>query len=140
MFTLDRYGRVPIYLQLIEQVELRVLDGSLSPQDVLPSVRALSASLGVNPNTLQKAYTELERRGICRSVPGSGRFVTQDAKPRIAERRRAQMDALAQRARELALAAIPLTEVLACVEAAYRQAIQAQAHTAPDSDHEEDAP
>ena len=120
MFTLDRFGRTPIYEQLIEQVERRVLDGTLQPQDALPSVRTLSVSLGINPNTLQKAYTELERRGVCASVPGSGRYVAAEAKQRVAGGRRAQMSTLACLARELALAAIPLKEVLACVEEAYQ--------------------
>ena len=125
MFSLDRYGRTPIYEQLIEQVERRILDGTLRPQDALPSVRTLSLTLGVNPNTLQKAYMELERRGVCASVPGSGRFVTAEAMQRVAGGRRAKLDTLAAIARELALAAIPLGEVLACVEEAYQGAATA---------------
>ncbi len=122
MFVLDRYGRTPIYEQLIEQVELHVLNGTLQPQDMLPSVRTLAVQLGINPNTLQKAYAELERRGICTSVPGSGRFVAADARQRIAGDRRAQMSTLAQMVRELAAASIPLPEIVACVEAAYQGA------------------
>ena len=120
MFTLDRFGRTPIYEQLIEQVERHVLDGTLCPQDPLPSVRSLSLSLSINPNTLQKTYVELERRGICASVPGSGRFISADAKQRVISRRRAQMGALSRLVHELALAAIPLHEVLTCVEEAYQ--------------------
>ena len=126
MFTLDRFGRTPIYEQLIGQVERRILDGTLQPQDALPSVRTLSVSLGINPNTLQKAYMELERRGVCASVPGSGRYVTAEARQRIAGGRRAQMSTLAHLARELALAAIPLNEVLTCVEEAYQGAEKAR--------------
>ena len=120
MFTLDRFGRTPIYEQLIEQVERHVLDGTLRPQDPLPSVRNLSLSLSINPNTLQKAYMELERRGVCASVPGSGRFISADARQRVVGRRRGQMGTLSRLARELALAAIPMHEVLACVEEAYQ--------------------
>lgn len=120
MFTLDRYGRTPIYEQLIEQVELYILDGTLNPQDLLPSVRSLAVQLGINPNTLQKAYAELERRGICTSVPGSGRFVSAQARQRIEGNRRARMSTLARLVRELAAAAIPLQEVVACVEEAYQ--------------------
>jgi GntR family transcriptional regulator len=122
LFTLDRFGRTPIYEQLIEQVERCVLDGTLSPQDALPSVRTLSVSLSINPNTLQKAYMELERRGVCASVPGSGRYVTGDAKERVTRGRRARLSALARIAYELALAAIPIAEVLACIEEAYQGA------------------
>jgi GntR family transcriptional regulator len=126
LFTLDRFGRTPIYEQLIEQVERRVLDGTLRPQDTLPSVRTLSVSLSINPNTLQKAYVELERRGVCASVPGSGRFVTAEARQRVVGGRRARMNTLARWARELALAAIPLDEVLTCVEEAYQSAAEAR--------------
>ena len=126
MFTLDRFGRTPIYEQLIEQVERRILDGTLRPRDALPSVRTLSMSLGINPNTLQKAYTELERRGVCAGVPGSGRYVTEEAKQLVTGGRRSKMSTLERLVRELALAEIPLKEVLACVEEAYQSAAAAR--------------
>jgi len=126
LFTLDRFGRTPIYEQLIEQVERHILDGTLQPQDALPSVRTLSLTLGINPNTLQKAYVELERRGVCVSVPGSGRYVAGEAKQRVVGGRRMQMNTLARLVRELALAAIPLHEMLACVEEAYQGAMEAR--------------
>ena len=122
MFSLDKYGRVPIYEQLIEQVEGRILDGTLGEQDALPSVRALAVSLGINPNTLQKAYMELERRGICASVPGSGRFVVPGARGRVAGARRGRLSELAQIAGQLAGASVPLDEALHCVEDAYKRA------------------
>ena len=82
MFQIDRFGRQPIYEQIIEQVEQFVASGAFRPEDQLPSVRALSQTLSANPNTLQKAYAELERRGVTVSVPGSGRYISKDA-PRI---------------------------------------------------------
>ncbi len=79
MFTVDRYSPIPIYEQLIEQFERLILVGLLKPNDVLPSVRALSQELAVNPNTIQKAYAELERRGLSFTAPGTGRFITLNA-------------------------------------------------------------
>ncbi len=79
MFILDKFSRVPVYEQIIDQVETLVMQGILRSGDLLPSVRQLSAELSVNPNTLQKAYAELDRRGICVSSPGNGRFITADA-------------------------------------------------------------
>lgn len=76
MFTIDKYSRVPIYEQIIEQVEMHIALGDLAPESLLPSVRSLSVELSVNPNTLQKAYAELERRGLCYSVPGNGCFIS----------------------------------------------------------------
>ncbi len=123
LFTLDRFDPTPIYEQFITQVEWHILSGTLGPQDALPSVRSLSLSLNVNPNTLQKAYTELERRGLCTSSPGSGRFVTEDARARIALHRRLQLQTLARIARELAMAGIPLTDALSSVREAYGTAV-----------------
>ena len=79
MFTIDKLSRTPIYEQLIAQFENGILSGEISPDGKLPSVRELSQSLSVNPNTLQRAYAEIERRGLCYSVPGSGRYLTKDA-------------------------------------------------------------
>ena len=94
MFQIDRFGRQPIYEQIIEQTLQLVASGLLKPGDQLPSVRALSQTLSANPNTLQKAYTELERRGVTMSVPGSGRFIAKEAPRLVAE----GMEAYAQQA------------------------------------------
>ena len=79
MFTIDKLSRTPIYEQLIAQFEYGILSGEIAPDGKLPSVRELSQSLTINPNTLQRAYAEIERRGLCYSVPGSGRYITKDA-------------------------------------------------------------
>ena len=80
MFQIDPLNRTPVYEQLIRQTERFVLTGIFKPQDQVPSVRALSVELGVNPNTIQKAYSQMEASGILQSVPGRGRFVTGEAK------------------------------------------------------------
>ena len=68
----------PIYTQLIVQIEELLVSGALSPGQRLPSVRDLAAEAGVNPNTMQRALTELERRGLLYSQRTTGRFVTED--------------------------------------------------------------
>ena len=68
----------PIYIQLIVQIEELLVSGTLSPGQRLPSVRDLAAEAGVNPNTMQRALTELERRGLLYSQRTTGRFVTED--------------------------------------------------------------
>ena len=85
MFTVDKYSRTPIYEQLIRQFEIRILSGDIPADGLLPSVRALSQELQINPNTLQRAYAEIERRGLCYSVAGSGRYLCADALERIRE-------------------------------------------------------
>ena len=66
---------VPIYLQLEAQVKQAVAAGALRAADALPSVRKLAAELRINPNTVARAYQNLERDGVIRSVPGGGTFV-----------------------------------------------------------------
>ena len=76
MISLDKQSRVPAYEQLVEAFEKEIMLGILEPDSVIPSVRTLSLSLGLNPNTVQRAYQELERRNITYTVPGVGRFVS----------------------------------------------------------------
>lgn len=76
---LDKYSRTPIYEQVVEQCKRLILTGEWQADDPLPSVRTLSAALGVNPNTLQKAFSELDRMNLTYTVAGNGRFVHPDA-------------------------------------------------------------
>lgn len=69
---------VPIYTQLVEQIELRIVSGVYAPGERLMSVRDMSMEAGVNPNTLQRALQELERRGMVHAQRTAGRFVTED--------------------------------------------------------------
>lgn len=68
----------PIYLQIIERVQMDIITGRYQPGDKLPSVRDLAQEAAVNPNTMQKALSELERRGLIYSQRTSGRFITED--------------------------------------------------------------
>ena len=78
MISIDKQSRVPVYEQLIDAFEKEILLGIREKDSMIPSVRTLSVELGINPNTVQKAYLELERRNITYSVPGVGRFVSKD--------------------------------------------------------------
>lgn len=121
MLTIDKYSRVPIYEQIIRQVEMHIALGDLPPGEVLPSVRSLSVQLSVNPNTLQKAYMELERRGLCYTVPGSGRYISPDAQEKLRVARQALLGDIRQTAVQLKQAGIALKDVLAAVEQAYNE-------------------
>ena len=68
----------PIYLQIIERVQMDIITGRYQPGDKLPSVRDLAQEAAVNPNTMQKALSELERSGLIYSQLPSGRFITED--------------------------------------------------------------
>lgn len=81
----------PIYAQILEHMELDILSGKYSLGEKVPSVRELAADAAVNPNTMQRAMVELERRGLVYTERTNGRFITenmdmlQDVKRRIAE-------------------------------------------------------
>ncbi len=119
MFQIDRFGRTPIYEQIIDQTQRLIASGLLKEGDQLPSVRALSQELSVNPNTLQKAYSELERRGLCISAPGNGRFMTADAFRQVSEGLKERLEELQKIAEELCAAGMPVEHVLNSVNAAY---------------------
>ena len=76
MFTIDLTSRIPIYEQIYQKIVMLILNGTLAENDQLPSVRSLAKSTGVNPNTVAKAYQELERNGVIYSVPGRGSFIS----------------------------------------------------------------
>ena len=121
MFQIDVMSRKPVYEQLVNQMERFILIGVIHQDEQIPSVRSLSVELAVNPNTIQKAYSELDRRGITYSVPGKGSFVAPGAVQRIGDRRRSKLKEFITLVSELALAGIKKEEIIACVEEAYRE-------------------
>jgi GntR family transcriptional regulator len=72
---IDTSSRLPIYQQLVQQIREGIARGELKPDDALPSVRQLSRDLVVNPNTVARAYSELDRAGLLVSKQGRGVFV-----------------------------------------------------------------
>ncbi|HEV3078551.1 MAG TPA: GntR family transcriptional regulator [Gemmataceae bacterium] len=94
-FQLNPKSGVPIYRQIQDQIRYGIASGLLAPGEQLPTVRSLAVELSVNPNTVIKAYTELEREGILATEQGSGTFVgSQPAAPVADENRRAKLDSL----------------------------------------------
>jgi GntR family transcriptional regulator len=75
-FRLDPGSGVPTFLQLVHQVEQALRLGVLGPGDQLPTVREVVGELAINPNTVMKAYRELEHRGLAAGRPGQGTFIT----------------------------------------------------------------
>jgi GntR family transcriptional regulator len=107
-FTVDPRSGVPIYLQLTEQVKRMVALGTLAPGEQLPTVKALALQLTVNPNTVARAYRDLERERVIETSPGRGSFVRSDgsaadAKLAVAEVALAALSAAVREARSLGL-------------------------------------
>src|SRR5215469_18734815 len=90
MFHLDGASGVPVYLQIKEQVLHAIARGELSPGDQLPTVREVAVKLEINPNTVNRAYADLEREGVLTSRRGRGTFISD---------RKHQTDLSAQRTR-----------------------------------------
>lgn len=74
-FSLDASNGIPFYKQIIHQVEMAIAGGRLTTGDQLPTVRSLAVELKINPNTVARAYSELEIRGIVTTQQGSGTFI-----------------------------------------------------------------
>lgn len=96
MISLNYRDASPIYEQIKNGLKKLIITGALKEGDKLPSVRSLAMELAINPNTIQKAYNELENEGYIYSVPGKGSFASGDVKED--ERRREE---LKRRIREL---------------------------------------
>ena len=75
MIELDLRSRIPIYSQIVEKFKELIIQDVMKPDEQLPSVRTLAQEISINPNTIQKAYRELETQGYVYSVAGKGSFV-----------------------------------------------------------------
>src|SRR4051794_28286467 len=105
-FRLDTRSGVPTYLQLVHQVEQALRLGILRPGDQLPTVKDVVGSLAINPNTVLKAYRELDRAGLVETQRGRGTFVTPGGlppEPDAIDRMRAELAAWLDRARKAGL-------------------------------------
>lgn len=121
MFTIDVMSRVPVYEQLIKQVEDQVLKGIMKEGDKMPSVRSLSMELSTNPNTIQKAYMELDRRGILVSIPGKGSFISVEALKIVGNQSKEKLSDLKEIVRKLAYAGVSKSEITDMIEEVYKR-------------------
>jgi GntR family transcriptional regulator len=94
--SLDPRGGVPFYRQIILQVEMAIADGRLKPGTQLPTVRGLAVDLQINPNTVARAYSELEIRGIVNTQQGTGTFISDQEITLSPEERREVLDRVVQ--------------------------------------------
>jgi GntR family transcriptional regulator len=108
---------VPIYLQLMEQVKHAIETGALRPGDQLPGMRPLAEELVINPNTVAKAYRELEREGVIELRHGAGAFVSANAAPKKTESVRAAQAVVAAAIERLRARGVTNDEIRRLVEA-----------------------
>ena len=137
MLLIDKLSGKPVYEQIVEGIEKNILMGVYPEGSVLPSLRELSVTLGINPNTIQKSYAELIRRGVIIPSPGSGTYVAPDARLRIREAATEKLTKLEELVADLAMADVPKGDVLATVCAVYARAEKGNTPADPTSEKEE---
>lgn len=121
MIVLDYSDKRPIYEQVVERFQTLIFNGVLEPDSKLPSVRALAIELSINPNTIQRAYSELEREGFIYSVKGRGNFVKKDEN--LMERHKEKLLAkFREEAEALKNKGISQESVIDCVREVYGEA------------------
>ena len=119
MLLIDKMSSKPVYEQIIDGIERNILLGVYLPGSVLPSLRELSVMLSINPNTIQKSYGELTRRGVICPSPGSGCYVAYNALDILKARAAEKLSEIRSLTVELRMAGIPKGDVLATVAEVY---------------------
>lgn len=111
-FQVNANNGVPVYDQIARQVVFAVADGALATGDLIPSVRELAKDLAVNPNTVARAYRELQARGIVEAIPGTGLAIRSGAKRSCrTERRGLLKDRIGQAIKEAVDAGLSFEEI-----------------------------
>lgn len=121
MYTTDNLSGVPVYEQIVRQTEAFILTGIMQPDAPMPSVRSVATEISANPNTVQKAYTNLLGRGIIYAVPGKGSFIAPDAKEKLRGELEKKLEGIEQMAEQFAGAGIAKQDVLDAVERGYER-------------------
>lgn len=98
MFVIDYQNRKPIYEQIVDRFQMLIITGAMEPDSQLPSVRSLAVDLAINPNTIQKAYSVLEKEGYIYPVKGRGNYVSGNSELKVKKQ-----EAFFETLRELAL-------------------------------------
>ena len=120
MIVIDYQDKRPIYEQIIDRFQMLILNGALEPDTQLPSVRSLAMELAINANTIQRAYSELERRGLIYSVKGRGNFVSAQ-KDVVQEQQELLLEDLRAQLKICKESGIKFTHVLDCVHEIFQE-------------------
>ena len=125
MITIDYRSRTPIYEQLVERIRTLAINGVFAPGEKIPSVRQLSGDLGVNPNTVQRAYNTLYQQGVIDTAPGKGNFISTDVEALRLQQKKALFADLSAAVRALKAAGVTAEQTLDQAKKAYdEEAVQ----------------
>ena len=115
MITIDYKDRRPLYQQIMDKIEELAIMGFLKADEQLPSVRILATELAINPNTIQRAYAELEKKGVTYSVPGKGSFLAKTQNSMVEDHTaeiKNQLESIVADAQKLGLSQIDLQKMI----------------------------
>ncbi len=121
MIQLDFKNPKPIYEQIKDRIKELVINGIMKPEDKIPSVRELAQMLTINPNTIQKAYKDLETEGVIYSVKGKGNFISQPDSDYEQSRREDILAQMSKLTEELIYLKTPVETVLSVIKNIYKQ-------------------
>ena len=128
MILIDYKSRKPIYEQIIENMKQLVVSGALKRDEKIPSVRQLAQELAINPNTIQKAYGELERQGVIYSLKGRGSFVGSSLQELRNIQQNERLEELAALSKELYRLQVPQEELYLVIQQVYKQQKEDEIH------------
>lgn len=111
MINLDYQSRTPIYEQIVNQFERLISLGVLKPKQQISSIRELATSLGINPNTVKKAYEELESRGAINTISTKGTFVADDTDVIVDKVIKQKIDVIKKEMKELSKLGVSIEEI-----------------------------
>ena len=112
MIVIDYQSRTPIYEQIVLEIERYVVLGVYKPKQQIESIRELATSLGINPNTVKKAYDELERRGTIITISTKGTFISENTQSLLKNKIEEKIKNIQEEIKELEKLGIPKDEVL----------------------------
>jgi GntR family transcriptional regulator len=126
-FRIDQHSGVPVYRQLIDQVQGAMAAGTLRAGDQLPTVRSVAVNLAINPNTVSRAYREMEIRGLLDTQQGTGTFVAdRQVEPSKEERDRQLAQLVGELVSRAGAAGLTIGELIEALNGISRQGLQQQ--------------
>ena len=121
MFLVNPKSKQPLYEQLVEQLRRQLILGGMEAGAAMPSVRQLATELGINPNTIQKAYRRMEEEGMIIYVPGRGSFVSDDLADMLKRQRAEQLEQTRQMISLFREMGLPKNTIDEIVETVYKE-------------------
>lgn len=112
MIQIDYQNRTPIYEQIVLEIERYVVLGIYKPKQQIESIRELATSLGINPNTVKKAYDELERRGTITTISTKGTFISENTRKLLQQKIEEKINKIQEEIKELERLGVSREEVL----------------------------